>query len=197
MLSSKSTSNKHHQANGLQLAWTRRRLPRLKTVYCSPEAACCGALCKRGAPLLPQVNLRTHRPAAFDSSSSILSAKGRCWWGGGGQRGPIKGRSGRSRYALLAKMWVSVSVFSRSFLFPCSLFSPLPYLPVCAAEHAAAACRLKTGVAVQRRGGEEAAAVAKERERKREEKQRCNTGALGALRVCVHSPQMCRRRAQK
>lgn len=33
-------------------------------------------LCKGGAAPLPQVNLRTHRPAAFDSSSSILPAEG-------------------------------------------------------------------------------------------------------------------------
>lgn len=93
---------------------------------------------------------------------------------------PIKGRSGRGRYALLAKMWVSVSVFSRSFLCLCSLFSPLPYLPSASvpAEHAAAACRLKARVGVC--CGEEAAAAAEEKKRKTEEKQRCNTGALGA-----------------
>lgn len=58
------------------------------------------------------------------------------------------------------------------------IFSSSLPLSVCAAEHAAAACCLKTKVGV--RGGEKAAAAAKERERKREEKQRCNTGALGA-----------------
>lgn len=121
------------------------------------------------------MNLRTHRPAAFDSTSSILAAEGGA--GGEAEANAAHQREERPQPMHYWQKCGCLSVCFRDLFYTSALYFLLfltSHLPVCAA----AAGRLKTWVGV--RGGEEAAAAAKERERKREEKQRCNTGALGA-----------------